>query len=58
MPNQDDKCSKCNWNWDNLNAKEDMKKGHCYMFRNKQDRCSQFFPILKDEENCYSIITK
>jgi hypothetical protein len=45
MPDQDDKCSKCNWSWDNLNATEDMKKGHCYMFQNKMDKCGKFRTI-------------
>ena len=45
-----DKCKKCNWNWDNLKGieetDEEVKKGHCYMFREKMKKCSQFYHVL------------
>jgi len=44
-----DKCEKCNWNWDNLNATEDMIKGHCYMFKNKMKHCGQYCPVPRDK---------
>ena len=44
-----DKCKKCNWDWSNLKGAEELyeekQKGHCYMFREKMDRCGQFCPI-------------